>query len=193
MIILPLLLPLSIAQQKPQVHPLPATPETVAYGFYWSQAKPAITIPSGDIIEVETLLTNTPTRLEAAGVPAEEVQASLRSIVEKVTDKGPGGHILTGPVFVEGAEPGDVLEVKILEIGYSIGYGYNGCSGFIRDLCADPQDPDHPARHGEEDRGPGERDHRSAQAVFREHGGGAAARFGSSQQQSTGHSRGQPR
>lgn len=139
MIMLPLLLPLSIAQQKPKIHPLPALPSTVAYGFYWSQAKPAITIPSGDIIEVETLLTNTPTRLETAGVPAEKVQASLRAVVEKVTDKGPGGHILTGPVFVEGAEPGDVLEVKILEIGYSISYGYNGCSGFLRELCADPR------------------------------------------------------
>ena len=139
MIILPLLLPLMIAQQKPKVHLLPATPETVAYGFYWSQARPAITIASGDIIEVETLLTNTPTRLESAGVPAEKVQSSLRSVVEKVTDKGPGGHILTGPVFVEGAEPGDVLEVKVLEIGYSIAYGYNGCGGFIRDLCADPR------------------------------------------------------
>jgi acetamidase/formamidase len=139
MIMLPLLLPLAIAQQKPKIHPLPATPETVAYGFYWSQAKPAITIASGDIIDVETLLTSTPPRLESAGVPADKIQSSLRAIVEKVTDKGPGGHILTGPVFVEGAEPGDVLEVKVLEIGYSIAYGYNGCSGFLRDLCADPR------------------------------------------------------
>lgn len=139
MIILPLLIPLSIARQTPRIHPLPATPETVTYGFYWSQARPAITIASGDIIEVETLLTSTPSRLEAAGVPAGTIQGSLRAIVEKVTDKGPGGHILTGPVFIEGAQPGDVLEVKVLEIGYSISYGYNGCSGFLRELCADPR------------------------------------------------------
>ena len=44
---------------------------------------------------------------------------------------GPGGHILTGPVFVEGAEPGDVLEVKVLSIDLPIDYGYNGCSGFM--------------------------------------------------------------
>jgi acetamidase/formamidase len=139
MILLPLLLPLSIVQQKPSVHLLPATPTTVAYGYYWSQARPAITIRSGDIIDVETLLTSTPPRLEAAGVPAARIQSSLRAVVEKVTDKGPGGHILTGPVFVEGAEPGDVLEVKVLEIGYAIDYGYNGCSGFLRELCADPR------------------------------------------------------
>ena len=65
----------------------------------------------------------------------EDVQASLRAIVETVTDKGPGGHILTGPVFVEGAEPGDALEVKILSIDLPIDYGYNGCSGFIRENC----------------------------------------------------------
>lgn len=131
--------PLSLQAQSPKVHQLPATPETVAWGYYWSQAKPVLRIGSGDIIEVETLLTNTPPRLEAAGVPAAKVEKSLRAIAEKVTDKGPGGHILTGPVYVEGAEPGDVLEVKILSIGYAIDYGYNGCSGFLRDLCADPR------------------------------------------------------
>lgn len=47
----------------------------------------------------------------------------------------PGGHILTGPVYVEGAEPGDVLEVKVLSIDLPIDYGYNGCSGFIPANC----------------------------------------------------------
>jgi acetamidase/formamidase len=121
--------------QAPVVHRLPATPQTVAYGFYWAEARPALRIASGDIIDVETLLTNTPNRLEAAGVPAGEIQQSLRDIVSQVTDRGPGGHILTGPVFVEGADSGDVLEVKVLSIDLAIPYGYNGCSGFARDLC----------------------------------------------------------
>jgi acetamidase/formamidase len=42
-----------------------------------------------------------------------------------VTDKGPGGHILTGPIYVEGAEPGDVLEVRIKSIKPAIPYAYN--------------------------------------------------------------------
>ena len=117
------------------VHRLPATPQTVAYGYYWWEAKPVLRIASGDVIDVETLLTNTPTRLEAAGVPPGEIQQSLRDIVAQVTDRGPGGHILTGPVFVEGADSGDVLEVKVLSIDLAIPYGYNGCSGFARDLC----------------------------------------------------------
>jgi acetamidase/formamidase len=119
----------------PRVHRLEATPATVAYGYYWAEARPVLRIASGDIIDVDTLLTNTPRGLERAGVKAEDIQESLRAIVEEVTDKGPGGHILTGPVFVEGAEPGDALEVKILSIDLAIPYGYNGCAGFLRDNC----------------------------------------------------------
>jgi acetamidase/formamidase len=121
----------------PKTHRLEATPATVAYGYYWSEAAPVLRIASGDIIDVDTLLTNTPTGLARAGVPDAKIQASLKAIVGEVTGdrKGPGGHILTGPVYVEGAEPGDVLEVKILSIDLPIDYGYNGCSGYLPDNC----------------------------------------------------------
>lgn len=121
---------------QPKTHRLEATPSTVSYGHYWADMKPALTIESGDIIDVDTMLTSTPDRLEKSGVPAAEVQASLRAIVEQVKDRGPGGHILTGPVFVNGAEPGDALEVKVLSIDLPIAYGYNGCSGYVRENCA---------------------------------------------------------
>jgi len=126
---------LSAQPSTPRTHRLEATPETVAYGYYWSEAKPVLRIASGDIIDVDTLLTNTPRGLERAGVKPEDVQDSLREVVDKVTDKGPGGHILTGPVYVDSAEPGDALEVRILSIDLSIPYGYNGCSGFLRENC----------------------------------------------------------
>src|SRR6187397_528170 len=120
---------------QPRTHRLEASPATVAYGHYWADMKPALTIDSGDIIDVDTMLTNTPDRLEKSGVPAAEIQASLRAIVEQVKDRGPGGHILTGPVYVNGAEPGDALEVKVLSIDLPIAYGYNGCSGYVRENC----------------------------------------------------------
>jgi acetamidase/formamidase len=126
---------LSAQQSTPKTHRLEATPETVAYGYYWSDAKPVLHVASGDIIDVDTLLTNTPRGLERAGVKPDDVQDSLRKVVDTVTDKGPGGHILTGPVYVEGAEPGDALEVRILSIDLAIPYGYNGCSGFLRENC----------------------------------------------------------
>jgi acetamidase/formamidase len=109
----------------------------VAYGYYWADAPPVLRIDSGDIIDVDTLLTNTPTGLAKAGVPDDKIQASLKAIVSEVTGerRGPGGHILTGPVYVEGAEPGDVLEVKILAIELALDYGYNGCSGYLPENC----------------------------------------------------------
>src|SRR5579872_4504076 len=84
------------AAQGPRTHRLEATPDTVAYGYYWSDAKPALRIASGDIIDVDTLLTNTPQGLQRAGVPDDKIQASLKAIVEEVTGdrRGPGGHIL---------------------------------------------------------------------------------------------------
>src|SRR5688572_31339271 len=118
-----------------KIHKLEASPTTVAYGFYHSAATPVLRIASGDIIDVTTMLTNTPERLERAGVAPNDIEPELREIVAKVTDKGPGGHILTGPVFVEGADSGDVLEVRVLSIDLKIPYGYNGCSGFIRSNC----------------------------------------------------------
>ena len=107
---------------------LKATPSTVAWGNYWSAAKPVLRIHSGDTVEIQTMLTNSPDRLAAAGVKAEEIEAELKAIYAEVKDKGPGGHILTGPVFVEGAAPGDTLEVRIVNIKYSIPYAYNSFS-----------------------------------------------------------------
>ena len=126
----------SLAAQ-PRTHRLEATPSTVAYGYYWADAKPVLRIASGDIIDVDTLLTNTPPGLQQAGVPPERIQESLKAIVAQVTGdrRGPGGHILTGPVFIQGAEPGDALEVKILSIDFAIDYGYNGCAGFLPANC----------------------------------------------------------
>jgi acetamidase/formamidase len=130
-----------VAAQTPagKVHHLPATPETVAWGYYAASAKPVLRIQSGDIIEVETLLTSTPDRLAKAGVAEDQIQQSLKDVVARVTDKGPGGHILTGPVYVEGAAPGDVLEVRVLDVKLAIPYAYNGCSGFLAELCAEPR------------------------------------------------------
>jgi acetamidase/formamidase len=138
---------LLLAHAQPSMcktHRLEATPSTVVYGYYWSEAKPALHIDSGDIIDVDTLLTNTPAGLAKGGVPQSKIQPSLETIVDEVTGdrKGPGGHILTGPVYVEGAEPGDVLEVKILSIQLAIDYGYNGCKGFMPENC----DPDTPIK-----------------------------------------------
>ncbi len=129
----PALLLLTICAQAADYH-LKASPETVVWGYYFAGAKPVLRIQSGDTVTIETMITSTPDRLMAAGVKPADIEPELRAIVDNVKDKGPGGHILTGPIFVEGAEPGDVLEVRILRIRPKIAYAYNGFSpgrGFL--------------------------------------------------------------
>src|SRR3954464_11113234 len=127
--------------QSQTVHKLSATPTTVAYGYYWSEAKPALRVKSGDIVEVETMLTNTPTGLERLGVKPVDIPQALRDIVAQDTGsmRGPGGHILTGPIYVEGADSGEWLEARRLAISLPIDYGYNGCRGLVPELCGPPQ------------------------------------------------------
>ncbi len=131
--------PALAAQSSAHRHALPATPATIAWGYYSAEAKPVLRIASGDTVDVETLITSSPRGLERAGVPAGDVQQSLRDIYDQVTDRGPGGHILTGPIYVEGADSGDVLEVRILDVRLPVTHSYNGCSGFLRDNCGDPR------------------------------------------------------
>jgi acetamidase/formamidase len=102
------------------------TPSTVAFGYYDAAAIPVLRVQSGDEVIVGTEITSSPTRLEQVGVKPADVQSSLRAIYDSVKVRGPGGHILTGPIYVEGADSGDVLEVRIESIDLAIPYAYNG-------------------------------------------------------------------
>jgi acetamidase/formamidase len=114
---------------------LPASPSTVAWGYYWSKAKPVLTVHSGDSVRIQTLSTCGPNeRLEASGVAAKDIPAYNATIYDQVKDRGPGGHILTGPVAIADAEPGDVLEVQIEKIDIDVPFACNGFSvgrGFL--------------------------------------------------------------
>ena len=115
---------------------LKPTPKTVAVGYYDAKAAPVLRVKSGDTVEIQTLITSSPKRLEDAGLPPNQVEQSLRDITDQVKEKGPGGHILTGPVYVEDAQPGDVLEVRIQKIRLAIPYAYNAFGpgrGYIPD------------------------------------------------------------
>jgi acetamidase/formamidase len=115
------------AQQAAQT--LLATPSTVAWGYYSAHAKPALTVKSGDTVVMQTLSTCGPEdRLEAGGVKPADIPEDVHEIYTKVpaSERGPGGHILTGPVAIEGAEPGDVLEVKIQKISIDVPWACNG-------------------------------------------------------------------
>ncbi len=111
--------------QITQMHHLNPTPENVVWGHYYSQTEPALTINSGDVVRIRTLLVGSPEMLEEAGVPQQDIEQELRDVHSIVSDRGPGPHLLTGPIYINGAEPGDVLEVNILSIETAIPYAYN--------------------------------------------------------------------
>jgi acetamidase/formamidase len=119
--------PLAHPQQTTQT--LLATPTTVVWGYYSAHAKPVLTVHSGDTVTIQTLSTcGPPERLESLGVPTADVPSYVADIYKNypAADKGPGGHILTGPVAITEAEPGDVLEVRIQKINIDVPWACNG-------------------------------------------------------------------
>ena len=101
-------------------HELSARPGTVHWGYYDHILEPILTIQSGDVVVIRSLF----------GLPTDmhhdrsRIPEDLTAIHETVPrDLGP--HILVGPIAVEGAEPGDVLVVKILDIQLGLNWGHN--------------------------------------------------------------------
>jgi acetamidase/formamidase len=121
-------LPVSLIVAQTRTHELKLVPQNVHWGYYDAALKPVLRVASGDTIRVETMIARGLPRLRAAGVKEEEIPEALKLVERTVTERGPGAHPMTGPVFVEGAEPGDVLEVKM--IGFEFLHPY-GVSGFI--------------------------------------------------------------
>lgn len=122
-----------VAQQSS--YTLEAKPDTVAWGYYSGMAKPALTVHSGDTVTMQTLSTcGSRERMERGGVKPEDIPPYTDTIYKEVKDRGPGGHILTGPVAIAEAEPGDMLEVQILKINLDTNFACNGFSlhrGFL--------------------------------------------------------------
>jgi len=112
---------------------LSSTPETVLWGYIAANLPAALTIKSGEIVEIEALshqgLTTSkdPENFFAAyGIPASEVLADAKTVYAEVKrPKGASVHILTGPIYIDGAELGDTLEVRVLDIKFRVPYGVN--------------------------------------------------------------------
>jgi acetamidase/formamidase len=126
-VLLPTCLFLAICAPSPAAEfTLPATPQTVAWGYYSGQSKPVLTVHSGDTVRMQALSTcGSPERMIANGVRPEDIPPYTAAIYNEVKEKGPGGHILTGPVAIAEAEPGDVLEVQILKVDLDADFACN--------------------------------------------------------------------
>jgi acetamidase/formamidase len=113
------------AQNSPTSYTLTASPRTIHWGHLSSELKPVCTIDSGDIVTVETFGSCSPDEYEAAGIAHDLIPQALRDMFREVRDRGPGVHILTGPIYINRADSGDMLEVHIKDTKLTMPFGYN--------------------------------------------------------------------
>lgn len=102
------------------LHNLNASPETIHWGFLDANLPPRLTVESGDEVVIETFSGGR----DEVGGNLSKIRPAHRQIIETMTPVD-GPHILTGPVAVRGAEPGDTLEVRIRSIKLTEDWGYN--------------------------------------------------------------------
>ena len=112
-----------------------ATPENLSWGWFPVDKEPVITVRPGDVVEMHTLTgigadgPSEPVKnLGEIGIAASEVPEELVAfwkIRQSRPREGRNGHLITGPVYIEGAEPGDVLEVEILNVRPRVPWGVN--------------------------------------------------------------------
>jgi len=127
LVVIASVVPAAIAVSQPSpVHELRLLPQNVHWGYYDATVKPVLRVTSGDTVRVETMVARGLQRLRAAGAAEDEIPDALKAVENAVTQRGPGAHPMTGPVWVEGAEPGDVLEVRIRAFEFLHPYGVTG-------------------------------------------------------------------
>lgn len=101
------------------IHILKATPQNCFWGFFDRDLPPTLTINSGDIVYVEALTH------QAGDAPDVLMDDGIREVYNQISDRGPGVHIMTGPIHVRGAQPGDTLMVRVLKTEPRLPYGTN--------------------------------------------------------------------
>ena len=106
---------------RPALHHLPATPATVHWGYFDAALAPVLTVGNGDIVRAEALTHH------AGDAPELMMDGAMAAIWGAIPpeDRNPGVHLMTGPIRVEGAKAGDILEVRYLQMTPRLRYGSN--------------------------------------------------------------------
>ncbi len=120
------------ATAAPASH-LRCVPGNVSWGLIPAGAPPALTIASGQSVRIDTVSQQGLTAgidpvafFGEAGIAADNVLDDVKAIYAHVKrEPGAGSHVLTGPIYVDGARPGDMLEVRILDVDFRVDYGTN--------------------------------------------------------------------
>ncbi len=116
-------------------HFVPSTPENVSWGWYPLDKEPVLTIRSGETVRINTLTHVGATQDEEPVAYLTGLGIEREQILQDVIDfwptregrprEGRSAHVITGPIYIEGAEPGDMLEIQILEIETRVDWGAN--------------------------------------------------------------------
>src|SRR6202051_2426245 len=128
---------------------LRSTPETVIWGYFAADAPPVLRIRSGQTVRIDTVshsgmnpAADPVTSFGRGGIRPDQVLQDVIDIHRKVPHpKGASAHVLTGPIYVEGAAPGDMLEVRIIALEHRVPYGVNNSNhgtGVLPDLLPGP-------------------------------------------------------
>ena len=125
--------PMSVALQND--HYVPSRPDSLTWGWFPTDAPPVLTIQSGETVRIDTLSHAGATQEIHPEVSLGELGVEPDEILKDVLDfwasrearprEGRSGHVITGPVYIDGAEPGDMLEVEILALQTRVPYGIN--------------------------------------------------------------------
>lgn len=109
----------TLATPTPTLHKLAATPDTIHWGHLSSRIEPVLQVRSGDLVHIETVTHH------AGDAPDLLIDDAIAPLFTTAMQRGPGPHILTGPIHVDGAMPGDTLAVRILDLRPRLPYGAN--------------------------------------------------------------------
>ncbi|MEL6438632.1 MAG: acetamidase/formamidase family protein [Cyanobacteria bacterium J06621_8] len=109
-----------------------STIENVIWGrLFTANDEPILQIKSGDVVTIETISHegimpdqgDTVEFFNAAGIEAADILPDQLAVKSQIERTAPGPHVVTGPVYINDAEPGDVLEIKTINIDYRVPYG----------------------------------------------------------------------
>jgi acetamidase/formamidase len=133
---------------KPEIR-IPSTPATVVRGVIPANVAPIMRVQQGQNVTIDTLShqgistgDDPITFFARGGVKSEEVLKDAIDVYGRVKPTpGMGAHVLTGPIYVEGAEPGDMLEVRVIDVKFRVPYGVNATNkgtGVLPELLSEP-------------------------------------------------------
>ncbi|MGE8541184.1 MAG: acetamidase/formamidase family protein [Acinetobacter sp.] len=148
---------------------VPSTLETITWGYLPNKdAKPVLSVPSGSIVTFDTVSheglledqgRDAEKYFKSKGVNKQQILPEAKLITQsklKHDFQKDGPHIVTGPVEIQGAEPGDILKVEVMQVEPRVPYGVisnrHGKGALVGEFPKTPQQKNasekHPERYG---------------------------------------------